>query len=85
MKDGVKTAEELVELLACYAEDCNDPESCRYCNFSLFCDKGWTPGEIKQLIEQLAWRACKECGCCSEEPIKNPLDCEIIGTEVEIT
>ena len=83
MSDRVKTVEELVELLTKYAEDCSDPDSCGNCTVSCFCESGWTPAEIKQLIEQLAWRACAGCGVCMEETTKNPLDCEIIGTEVE--
>lgn len=84
MTNNFTSAEELVELIRGFAEECNDSDACKDCQVSGFCDKGWTPEETAKLIEHLAWMACKNCEVCQTEGGKNPLDCEIIGTEVEI-
>lgn len=80
---NIKTAEELIETLRSFGEDCSDADMCKDCQASGFCDKGWTPGEVIQLIEHLAWKACENCHICQTTAEKHPLDCEIIETEVE--
>jgi len=80
--ERIKSAAELVEKLR--AEECYI--GCPFCTGGCqsigFCRMGWTPAAIADLIEHLARMACTGCGACIDEPNKNYLDCEIIGTEV---
>lgn len=43
----------LVALFRAFGEDCADPDCCRDCQFSGFCESGFTPGEIADAIEEL--------------------------------
>lgn len=43
----------LIALFRAFGAECSDPDCCRDCQFSGFCDHGFTPDEIADAIEEL--------------------------------